>query len=67
VRKVKADDALFAEAVKTFGHELSMEILIVIGLYVMLAQVLENAEVEVEQKNGPSQADVSKIFGGQKK
>jgi 4-carboxymuconolactone decarboxylase len=67
VRKVKADDALFAEAVKTFGHELSMEILIVIGLYVMLAQVLENAEVEVEQGGGPSQADVSKIFGGQKK
>ena len=65
VRKVKTDDALFAEALAELGNELTMELLVIIGLYVMLAQVLENAEVEVEEGGGPSQQDVSKIFGGQ--
>jgi len=67
VRKVKADDALFAEALATLGRELTMELLILIGLYVMLAQVLENAEVALEEGGGPSQQDVQKIFGGQAK
>jgi alkylhydroperoxidase family enzyme len=67
VRKVKADDGLFFEAVQTFGNELAMELLVVIGLYVMLAQVLENAEVALEEGAGPSQDDVAKIFGAQKK
>jgi hypothetical protein len=44
-----------------------MELLVVIGLYVMLAQVLENAEVALEEGAGPSQDDVAKIFGAQKK
>jgi len=65
VRQVKADDALFAEALKVLGHELTMELLIVIGLYVMLAQVLENAGVALEEGGGPSQEDVTKIFGAQ--
>jgi alkylhydroperoxidase family enzyme len=67
VRKVKADDALFAEAAAALGNELLMEVLIVIGLYVMLAQVLENAEVALEEGGGPSQQDVQKIFSGQAK
>ncbi len=65
VRKVKADDDLFAATVAGLGHELTMELLIIIGLYVMLAQVLENAEVVLEDGNGPSQQDVQKIFGDQ--
>ena len=65
VRKVKADDELFAAAVAALGHERTMELLIVIGLYVMLAQVLENAEVALEEGGGPSQQDVQKIFDGQ--
>ncbi len=67
VRQVKADDALFAAAVAALGNELMMELLIVIGLYVMLAQVLENAEVALEEGGGPSQQDVQKIFSGQAK
>ena len=67
VRKVKADDALFAATVAALGHELTMELLIVIGLYVMLAQVLENAEVALEEGGGPAQQDVQKIFGSQVK
>ena len=67
VRKVKADDGLFFEAVRTLGNELTMEVLVVIGLYVMLAQVLENAEVALEEGGGPSQDAVSEIFGGQAK
>lgn len=65
VRKVKADDALFAEAAAELGNELLMELLVIIGLYVMLAQVLENAEVEEEDGGGPSQQDVSAIFRSQ--
>jgi 4-carboxymuconolactone decarboxylase len=67
IRNVKAEDALFAQAAKELGHELLMELLVVIGLYVMLAQVLENCEVALEEGGGPSQEDVSKIFGGQHK
>jgi alkylhydroperoxidase family enzyme len=67
VRKVKADDDLFAAAVAALGHELTMELLIVIGLYVMLAQVLENAEVALEEGGGPTQQDVQKLFGSQVK
>lgn len=65
VRKVKADDALFAATAAALGHEQTMELVIVIGVYVMLAQVLENAEVEVEGGEGPSQQDVQKLFGSQ--
>jgi len=67
VRKVKADDELFAATAAALGHELTMELLIVIGLYVMLAQVLENAEVALEEGGGPAQQDVQKIFGSQVK
>jgi 4-carboxymuconolactone decarboxylase len=65
VRQVKADAALFDAAVEAFGHEQAVEILVVIGTYVMLAQVLENTEVEVEEGGGPAQEDVTRIFGGQ--
>jgi len=65
VRKVKADDALFADTLGELGQELTMELLVIIGLYVLLAQVLENAEVAIEEGGGPSQQDVSAIFGAQ--
>ena len=67
VRKVKADDELFAATTAALGHELTMELLVVIGLYVMLAQVLENTEVALEEGGGPSQQDVRKIFESQAK
>ena len=65
VRKVKADDELFAAALASLGHELTMELLMIIGLYVMLAQVLENTQVQLESGGGPAQQDVQKIFGKQ--
>jgi alkylhydroperoxidase family enzyme len=65
VRKVKADDELFAATVAALGHERTMELLVIIGLYVMLAQVLENAQVQLEAGGGPAQQDVQKIFGAQ--
>jgi 4-carboxymuconolactone decarboxylase len=65
VRQVKADDALFAATVSALGHESTMELLIIIGLYVMLAQVLENTEVGLEEGGGPALQDVQKIFGTQ--
>lgn len=66
VRKTKADDGLFAATVVAFGHEQTMELLVIIGTYVMLAQVLENTEVELEAGGGPALKDVEKIFGSQK-
>ena len=67
VRKVKADDALFAATVKELGSEKTMELLIIIGTYVLLAQVLENAEVELEEGGTKSQHDSDSIFGYQAK
>ena len=67
VRKTRADDALFQKVVATYGAEQTIELLVVIGTYVMLAQVLENAGVELEAGAGPKQEDVEKIFGKQKK
>lgn len=65
VRNVKVEAALFSQAAKELGHELLMELLVIIGVYVMLANVLENGEVELEEGGGPSQQDVAKIFGDQ--
>lgn len=67
VRKVKADEAVFAEVVALLGHERAMEALVIVGLYVMLAQVLETTQVQLEAGGGPDQKDVQKIFGGQAK
>ena len=67
VRRIKADDELFAATTAALGHELTMELLVVIGLYVMLAQVLENTEVALEEGSGPSSQDVRKIFESQVK
>ncbi len=65
VRKVKADAALFAAVSAEFGNAQTVELIVIIGTYVMLAQVLENAEVEVEDGDGPAQDDVSKLFSHQ--
>jgi 4-carboxymuconolactone decarboxylase len=66
VRRVKVDAELFAATLAAFGPERTIELLVVIGTYVMLAQVLENAEVELESGGaGPASQDVEKIFGDQ--
>lgn len=67
VRKVRADDALFAATAAALGNEQTMELLVIIGTYVMLAQVLENTGVELEQGVGPSPQDVRKLFEHQTK
>ncbi len=67
VRKVKADAALFAETLKELGSEKTMELIVIIGTYTLLAQVLENAEVELEEGGCRSQEDSDRIFGYQAK
>ncbi|MGE0802736.1 MAG: carboxymuconolactone decarboxylase family protein [Lautropia sp.] len=62
VRRVKADDDLFAATVAALGAEQTMELMVIIGVYVMLAQVLENTGVQLEAGSGPSQEDVTAIF-----
>ncbi|MBV8031531.1 MAG: carboxymuconolactone decarboxylase family protein [Betaproteobacteria bacterium] len=65
-RDVKAPDDLFSAVVEALGPEQTVELLILIGTYIMLAQVLENAGVELEGGTGPADADVARIFGKQK-
>lgn len=65
VRNVKAPPELLAATVASFGHEQAMELMVIIGTYVLLAQVLETAEVELEEGGGPDQKDVEKIFRSQ--
>lgn len=66
VRQVKVDDDLYAATLDALGHERTMELMIIVGLYIMLAGVLENAEVELEEGGGPNAADVQKIFAAQR-
>ena len=65
VRQVKADDAVLASVEAAFGHEQLVEILVIIGTYIMLAAVLENTGVELEEGGGPAQQDVETIFRSQ--
>lgn len=65
VRDVKADDALFAAVTAAYGLEQTMELLVIIGVYVMLANVLVNTDVQLEEGGGPAAADVAKLFGNQ--
>jgi 4-carboxymuconolactone decarboxylase len=65
VRNVRADDDLFAATLAALGAEQTMELMIVIGAYAMLAQVLENAGVQPEAGDEPSQHDVQQLFGHQ--
>lgn len=67
VRKVKADDVLFAATVTALGSEQTIELLVIIGTYMLLAQVLENTEVELEEGGKASQDDSDRIFGYQAK
>ena len=65
VLQTRADPDLRDRIVEEFGIEQTMELLVLIGTYTMLAQVLENAGVEVEEGIGPSATEVEQIFGSQ--
>lgn len=65
VRRVRADDATFADAVARFGAGGAVELVLITGAYVMLAQFLENTGVAIEDGTGPAQADVARIFAPQ--
>ena len=65
VRNYRADDELMREAAAQFGYEQTMELLIIIGTYIMLAAVLESTGVELEAEEGPAQQDVERIFARQ--
>lgn len=67
VRKVKADDALFAAVVAALGNEQTMELLITIGFYMMAARIMENTQIEIETAGGPSMQEVGRFFGHQAK
>jgi alkylhydroperoxidase family enzyme len=65
VRQTRADVALRDRMVATLGMEQTMELLVLIGTYVMLAQVLENTGVDLEGDDGPPASEVEQIFGRQ--
>ncbi len=65
VRQTRADPDLRARIVEALGLEQTMELLVLIGTYRMLAQVLENTGVEIEDGDGPPLNEVAKLFGCQ--
>ena len=65
VLQTRADPDLRDRIVEEFGIEQTMELRVLIGTYTMLAQVLENTGVEVEEGIGPSATEVEQIFGSQ--
>jgi len=62
VQQTRADPDLRDRIVQELGIEQTMELLVLIGTYVMLAQVLENTGVEIEDGLGPPATDVEQIF-----
>ena len=65
VLQTRADSDLRDRVVEELGIEQTMELLVLIGTYTMLAQVLENAGVEVEDGIGPPASEEEQICGSQ--
>ena len=65
VRQTRADPDLRDRIVNVLGLEQTMELLVLVGTYAMLARVLENAGVEVEDGSGPPLSEVAQIFSWQ--
>ena len=62
VREVKAPDALFDAVSGRLGHGATLELLLAIGFYMMVARVLENAEVPLETHD--MERGVDGFYGG---
>ncbi len=45
---VKADDAMFAQALQIFGPRQVSELVLTVGFYMMVSRFLENFEVDIE-------------------
>ena len=65
VHRTRADVELRDRVVAALGMEQTTELLVLVGTYQMLAQVLENTGVELEDGSGPPASEVAGIFGGQ--
>ena len=65
LRQTRADPDLRNRIVEALGLEQTMELLVLVGTYAMLARVLENAGVEVEDGSGPPLSEVAQIYSQQ--
>lgn len=65
VRQTRADTALRDRIVEALGMEQTTELLVLVGTYLMLARVLENTGVEIEDGGGPCPNEIAQIFGRQ--
>ena len=65
VRRTQADPDLRDRVVETLGMEQTMELLVLVGTYTMLARVLVNTGVEIEDGQGPCPVEVAQIYGPQ--
>lgn len=61
VLKVKADSNLFATAVAKLGAQQTMELMVVVGFYMMAARIMENTEIEIEAGGGPSVEEAQRL------
>ena len=59
VHDVRIGDALFAELRTRLGEQQVMELLISVGFYMMVARVIENTGIPIEEGGGPSQQEVA--------
>ena len=65
VGQTRADTELRDRIVQALGMEQMMELLVLVGTYAMLARVLENTGVEIEDGGGPCPIEVAQIYGPQ--
>ena len=61
VLKVKADSDLFAATVAKLGAQQTMELMVVVGFYMMAARIMENTEIEIEAGGGPSVEEAKRL------
>ncbi len=65
VRQTQAETELRDRVVDSLGMEQTMELLVLVGTYAMLARVLENTGVEIEDGGGPCPMEVAQLYGPQ--
>lgn len=65
VRHNRAETDLRDRVVESLGMEQMIELLVLVGTYAMLARVLENTGVEIENGGGPCPMEVAQLYGPQ--
>jgi len=60
VTQVRIDDGLFSTLLANLGGQQVMELIISVGFYMMVARVIENTGIPIEDGGGPSVQEVAR-------